>query len=376
MPHSTKAPHTGHMSMDVSTKVRLSANTGSEPNLLIELASDADAAVRTAVAMNTSTPIEIDRLLALDSHVEVRAMLASKLARKLVGMVPDLRGADRGQPQHPMFHILNRLAADDAVPVRAAISEAVKSTAQAPHKLILQLAHDDADAVSCPVIRQSPLLTNEDLLKLLSAPPNRPAIAAVAGRDRLPEVVSDAVACAADAAAISELLANHTAAIRRSTLEALAAAQRPDWTELLAARPGGMQASLSEFLTGRPPPRQPTIDEAMWAARELANRGELDEKALYGAARRGETRMATAMLAVAANVSAAMVERAIELRDVKALVSLVWRAEFSMRLAVPLQILLTRTPRESLLLACRNGNFPLAEEDMCWRLALLKSMAR
>lgn len=345
--------------------------------MLMELATDPAATVRAAVAMNPGTPIEADRLLVLDGDEQVRSVLASKLAGKLAATLPDLRPADRERRQKPTLGILAKLAADDAVPVRAAISEAVKGMPEAPHTLILQLAQDEVVAVSTPVIRESPLLSTEDLLNLLGAASSRSAAVAlaVAGRAGLNATVADAVTCSADAAAISALLANHSATIRPATLQALATARRPDWQRLLIDRPG-LPATLSEFLTGRPRSPDPSLNDAMWQVRTMANRGGLNEAALLAAVESGQENMATAMLAVAANVSAEVVKSAVTLRDAKALVSLVWRAKFSMQAAVPLQVLLIQTPPGSVLRGGPGGSFPLVAEEMCWQITMLQSMAR
>ena len=117
------------------------------------------------------------------------------------------------------------------------------------------------------------------------------------------------------------------------------------------------------------------MDEAMWEARKLANSGGLDEAALLGAVERGETCMATALLAVAADVSCTMVDRAVTLHNAKALVSLVWRAGFSMKVAVPLQTELAHTPPGSALRAGPNGRLPARRGRDVLADHLLKNMA-
>ncbi len=361
----------GGMQADEITRVRLGASPDSPHDLLQWLAADPAVTVRAAVAMNTAAPADADRLLAGDGDERIRSMLA----RKLAAMLPSLRTADSEAPQHHALPVLAALVTDDAVRVRATITDVVKEMPEAPHNLILRLAQDSAVPVSYPVIRLSPQLTADDLLALLATPPNRATATAVAARAGLNATLCDAVAASADAAAIAALLANHSATIRPATLDALSAARRPDWQALMADRPAS-SASLSEFLVPRKAVRTPTMDEAMWEARKLANSGGLDEAALLGAVERGETCMATALLAVAADVSCTMVDRAVTLHNAKALVSLVWRAGFSMKVAVPLQTELAHTPPGSVLRAGPNGAFPLAEEEMCWQVTLLKNMVR
>ena len=108
----------------------------------------------------------------------------------------------------------------------------------------------------------------------------------------------------------------------------------------------------------------------------MAADGRLREDALVKAAQRGEARLASALLAVAANVSLPVVDRAISLRSAKGLISLCWKAGFSMRAAGPLQSVLARIPPASALSPGPGGNFPLAIEEMRWQVEFLGRMSR
>jgi uncharacterized protein (DUF2336 family) len=398
------------MQADEATRVRLGAATDTAPDLLAALAADPVVTVRAAVALNPAAPARADRLLAGDGDERVRTLLA----RKLGTLLPSLPATDRNRLQQHALQVLGTLVEDEAVRVRAAIADVVKEMPQAPRDLILRLAQDSAVPVSEPVIRLSPLLTTEDLLALLAAPPNSAAATAVAARTGLNETLSDAVAAIADATAISALLANHSAAIREATLDALVAraAERADWHAQLVHRPRlsptsaralstcvtthlldemASRADLPDELTtelkrrletrlqGKTPPRPSQaadMEQAMWDARALANRDALDEAALLNAVQRGESRMVTALLAVAANVPASVVDRASTLRSAKALVSLIWRAGFSMQVAGPLQTLLARIPPASVLRAGPGGAFPLAVDEMRWQIDFLLRIGR
>jgi len=116
--------------------------------------------------------------------------------------------------------------------------------------------------------------------------------------------------------------------------------------------------------------------QAMAVANRLADAGVLDEDALIDAVHRGEARVATAMLAVAAEVPAAVVDRAARLRSAKGLVSLIWKAGFTMRCAPPVQMLLARLAPANTLRATSTGGFPLAVEEMRWQLGFLTQIAR
>ncbi len=395
---------------DTPSRVRLGASPDSAPELLASLAGDPAVTVRAAVALNTAAPADANQRLASDDDTRVRALLAHKLA----SLIPDVGTPERDRLQRHALSMLRELINDEATRVRAAIADVLKDMPQAPRELILRLAHDSEVPVSEPVIRLSPLLTAEDLLGLLAVVPNLGAATAVARRRDLPAEVSDALATGTDVAAIAALLANQTAAIREATLDALIARAQvqPGWHAPLVRRPRLSAAAayaLSEYiaahlldeLSGRadldpdcaaelrrrlherllpaPAPsadRCPNIDESMGIARGLAYQGRLDELALLAALQRGEARMATALLAVAAEVPASVVDRAATLRSAKALVSLLWRAGFTMQVAGPLQALLARMAPDTALRSGPGGTFPLAVEEMRWQIDFLTRMER
>jgi Uncharacterised protein conserved in bacteria (DUF2336) len=119
-----------------------------------------------------------------------------------------------------------------------------------------------------------------------------------------------------------------------------------------------------------------TADQAMSQAQSLAAEGRLSEDALLQAAKRGESRLASALLAVSAGMPLSVVDRAASLRSAKGLISLCWKAGFSMRVATPLQSLLARIPPASALQPGPGGNFPLAVAEMRWQLEFLGRMGR
>jgi len=114
-----------------------------------------------------------------------------------------------------------------------------------------------------------------------------------------------------------------------------------------------------------------TSAQALSAARALAEEKRLTEDAILGAVQRGEARFTAALLAVAADVSLTVVDRAGSLRSAKGLVSLVWKAGFSMRVAAAIQASLARLPPAAVLPAGPGGSFPLAVDEMRWQVDFL-----
>lgn len=394
--------------MEEAARVRLGAAADTAPDVLRELARDSSVTVRAAVAMNLAAPEHVDQLLAADQDERVRTLLG----RKLASLIPNISASQRSELEERALATLAMLVEDEAVRVRAAIADVVKQMPAAPRDLILRLAHDSALPVCEPVIRLSPLLTAEDLLALLAEPPSEHAATAIASRPGLPMSVSDAIAASADSKLIAVLLSNRSAAIREATLDALIerASAHPDWHDPLVHRPtlsahaaralseivttqlvavlaarGDLDPDVTEELRRRMAERLPrvqtvrqdtSLEEAVAKARELMAVDRLDEATVLAAAHRGETRLCTAMLAVAAGVEPQVVDRAVTLRSAKGIVSLVWRAGFSMRLGGPLQVLLCRVGPGAILRGGDGGTFPLTIDEMRWQLDFLTRMGR
>jgi uncharacterized protein (DUF2336 family) len=391
---------------DEGGRVRIGSNPQTHPNELRLLASDPSVTVRAAVALNHAAPAHVDRLLAGDSDERVRTLLA----RKLAGLIPDLPADRLGRIQDQALQTLERLVEDEAERVRAAIAEVVKDLPGAPRALILRLARDSAISVCDPVIRLSPLLTAEDLLSLIDESPSPGTAIAVARRPNLVEAVSDAIVATADAEAVTALLNNHAAAIRESTLDVLVerAAKVTAWRTPLVRRPrltARAARALSDIVTtqlldslasgadldpavngelrarlarqqeaGGPVRPEPNMEQAMSEAKVVFAGGRLTEETLLATIQRGEARLATALLAVAADLPGSVVDRAATLRSAKGLVSLLWKAGFSMRTAGPLQSLLARLAPERVLRASPSGGFPLAVDEMRWQIEFLARM--
>ena len=387
---------------DESRRVRLASHAATSAEVLAFLARDPSVLVRATVAMNRAAPADVDRVLAGDEDERVRALLAGKVA----ALLPGLAQPERTEVRDQVLATLASLVADEAEHVRGAIAAVVAGMPEAPRELILRLARDTAVAVAEPVIRLSPLLTAEDLLSLVGCPPSAATVLAVARRPGLSEAVSDAIAATADVTAISLLLANPEAAIRESTLDALIAcaaaheawhaplvrrprlsekaaralsdivcaellaelARRADLPEALAA---DLRRRLAERLAAERKAGAAPATSFLAAAQSLAAAGALTEQALLEAVRRGESAMVAACLAVAARVPLTAVERAVRLRSTKGLVSLLWRAGFSMQAAAPVQALLAGLPPGEVLLAGPAGSFPLGIAEMRWHVDLL-----
>jgi uncharacterized protein (DUF2336 family) len=293
---------------------------------------------------------------------------------------------------------LTALAEDEAVRVRAAIADAVKELPDAPRAIILRLARDPDVTVYEPVIRFSPLLTSDDLVSLVAAAPASGTGVAVARRVAIGIAVSDAVASGGTDDAVLALLMNGSAQIKEATLDALVdrSAAHPEWHGPLVRRPllsdqsvrtlarivadhllkvlaerGGLDpvltADLRQLVSARlePPPE----------AAEPALMAKPTEADLLAAAREGNARKALMMLAVAADVPLPVVRHAAALRTAKGLVSLAWKAGFTMHAGYAMQILLAGLSPGTALRPGPGNSFPLSVQEMRWQVDFLSGKA-
>jgi uncharacterized protein (DUF2336 family) len=382
-------------------RVRAASSRDGLPETLAPLLTDPDVTVRAALAVNPALPLPLAGQLADDPDARVRTLLA----RRLASVLPTLAGPECARLLDQAMESLTRLAQDEVALVRAAIAEIVQDMPQAPRALILRLVADTDMSVAEPVIRLSPLLTADDLLSLLAAPPSPLTATAIARRPGLNGAVADAIAQSGDPKAILALLRNPSAAIRESTLDSLAdqAAPHVAWHQPLVHRPelsaraaralaqfvsvqlleelarrGGLEPELVQVLQARLTAHlaQRQTEVPTRSSQDTANAARVTEERLLDCARHGDVRACTAVLAAAAKVPPSVVDRAAMLRSTKGLVSLIWKAGLSMRVATPLQILLARLAPDAVLLPLEGDAFPLSIEEMRWQLDFLTRMGR
>lgn len=402
---ATDLPFAGALG-DTAARVRLAAHPATPQHLLQHLAVDTDVMVRAAVAMNLAATPALLAILTTDGDERVRALLAAKIAH----LLPGLAGGEHAQAAQHIRAALATLVEDEALRVRAAIADAVKAMPAAPRQLILRLAADPALQVCDPVIRLSPLLTDADLLALLAFPPHPEAPQSVAARPGLSAPVADSVAARADGATIHALLQNRSASIQEVTLDALVAraGSQPGWHEPLVRRPtlskaaahalsamvaigliqvlsdrADLAPALAAELRQRLLTRLGTqaapdedVDDPLPALRKLHSAGALTEATLLEAARAGDLRRTIAALALASGLPVAAVERAAYLRSAKALVSLAWRAGFSMKAASVVQVVLGQLEPGDVLTALHGGAFPLTNAEMAYQIEVLVPAGR
>ncbi len=377
----------------------LASRTDAGENVLHYLAKNGAAATRRAVAANPAASPESNRLLADDEEDDVRVELAGKIGR----LFPGLLLTEKKHLRDLTIETLEQLARDVEPRVRAVLAEEIKHLDCVPKNIVKRLAHDVEVMVCTPIIEYSPLLSDTDLLEIVAVAHANAMLAAVARRKGLSSEVSDAVVATRDTTAITALLANIDARLRKKTLDTIVsrAAEVAEWhgplvlrtelsprairriatfvasalIDLLASRhelDEGTRTHLAQQLNkrqrqeattaGRPP-----VDA--FADVEAARRaGKLDDAFVAAAAEACQKETVARALSVLAKIDEILVRRILDSGSAKAVTALCWRANLSMRIAFKLQNSIMRLKGSDLLPARGGIDFPMNEDEMRWHL--------
>jgi uncharacterized protein (DUF2336 family) len=416
---------------DPAVRQALAARSDVMPEILFFLAGDPSPEVRQALAGNVASPRKADLKLAQDSDDSVRSRLAGKIA----GILPGLSADEASKLGQLIYEALDLLARDQVVRVRRIVAEALKDVTHAPPEVINRLARDSALVVAGPILENSPLLTDDDLVAIISESPIKGALASIARRDRLAGVVADAVAKTGDVEAVGVLLANPSAQIREDTLDWIIerAPGVEGWHGPLANRPGlpggatlriarfvadsllktlmeredldtatfaTLRAEVRRRLDGPAPGPRAGKDKpgaagigggsgagAKWkqvladvgkpldAALQLRQAGLLDSLMVLDALTEGDNEFVLAAMAVMADVPFPVAQKIVDMQSAKGIVALAWKANIPERLLAPIQNKLCRVAPDKILKPQKSGVFPLTVDEMAWQLEFFYQMA-
>lgn len=193
-----------------------------------------------------AAPASADQLLDL-----ARSRAAVDRERLLAGLIDLCDASPEAALQPGVRHLLDdvflTLAVEAEREIRLLLSEKLARADWAPKPLIETLALDDID-IARPVIANSPLLDDDDLIRLLVEATVEHQIE-VARRPHLPEAVVDVVLDLGEPAVMTALAGNRTAAVDGLRLERLIDSAR-EVASLRAplARHPGLSRRLAEQL--------------------------------------------------------------------------------------------------------------------------------
>lgn len=383
---------------DPKVRVAVADDPAIPGEILYFLAEDGAAEVRRAVAGNPSAPNQADMLLSRDADYAVRCAVA----RKVVGA--GLGDAERSGLWRMGFTILETLACDQMVRVRRILTEAFKSEPDAPVEIVKRLARDNEREVAAPVLRNSPLLDEDDIIDIVRNNNSEWVHEAVAGRETVPAAVSEVLARSDSLPAVSTMIANDGAAIAEPVMQGIVgrAEEAPELhaplvnrnslsAELMVKLARFVAAPLLAVLQNRDGLDQATIAELGQVARDrgAAPKAEGRRKGLFRRRADGQ-KSAPAEdsdgdkappecapgvgvvedLAARTGYPVAVVQRMVQSGSARSITALCWKAGVTMRFAVDVQRRIGKIPPQSLLYARAGVDFPLSEHEMTEQLAL------
>ena len=382
----------------------LSVDMDCQPEILFYLAATGDTEIRSLVASNPGNHFKADEILSDDDEPVVRGALVAKLVDRLARLDPDASARVRASIQK----ILLRLAEDQAVEVRRIVAEEIKACDHIPANIAKTLANDVDAGVCCPVLQESPLLDDEDLIAVIHAHVCKPALTAIARRSSVSADVSGHIVDTLDVSAVAALLTNPNAQIRETTLDRIidAADNRVVWHEPLVNRPAlsdgaivkiagfvadGLlgtlcqRANLSDSVADT---LRKKVDDriAEYALEVREHDAVLDvvEKDLL--ARRANGRLTAGFIAEAAElenhgvvwVALALLSdtnrefayRIFKSGSGKAITALTWLADLPAWLSVTLQTTVGAVPEDNCVRPKTANEYPLSPTEMHWQLNL------
>lgn len=389
---------------DCAIRAKLAWREDIRPEVLYFLADDDSVEVRRRIAANRKTPRQADLILARDVDAAVRRQLAEKIAV----LLPELDSAGQEEARDYLVEVIEILAQDQTTRVRQIVAETLKDVASAPPRVIQRLARDVEEAVACPVLEFSPLLSDEDLLEIIEAGCVAGKLRAISRRHGVGERVADAIVSTEDASAIGVLLENGSAQIREETLDGLveAALEVTAWHAPLVRRPrlsvkavrklaGFVAESLLQLLEARDdldkktaravakevrrrlkdtPGRAGETEGAAERAKRLFERRELNDEELTRAINAGDRELVRHGLALRADLPLALVDHILSAHSAKGVTALAWKAGCSMRLAKQLQLRLGGITPSQVLNPRAGTDYPLSEDEMVWQIEFFQSL--
>ncbi|MBT3660104.1 MAG: DUF2336 domain-containing protein [Rhodospirillaceae bacterium] len=399
---------------DENVRLELVARPDVKPEILYFLADDASSKVRTAIAENQRTPHHADIILAKDKDANVRERLADKISR----LAPELSPDDKHKVKKMAYDTLETLAKDELTRARQILAEALQDVAGAPAPVIRKLAFDTELVVAGPILENSPVLNDEDLMEIIERGSTTGRLSFISKRKDVTEGVSEAIVATADEYAVALLLANPSARIRETTLDRVVDEAKDviSWHAPLVSRPqisgyaakrlaGFVAANLIRVLSIRSDLEPDVLEEvkkavtnrieggesdlkdaiqledtetplevAMGKVQKLKDKGDLNEARVRKMVSGGKKEEVIAALAIMNEVPAVAVQKAINAKNIKGVVSICWKAELSAKTAEQIQSVVVEIG-DSEIMKAESGKYAMSDSDMEWQFEFVIDMA-
>lgn len=114
--------------------------------------------------------------------------------------------------------IFRLLARDTEIKVRKLVAEELKHAHRVPHDIVWKLANDHHE-VAAPVLQYSTVLSEDDLIAIVTATREHPKLRAIASRRSISKELSHALVATHDARIVRQVVANKGAQMADTTIE-------------------------------------------------------------------------------------------------------------------------------------------------------------
>lgn len=157
-------------------------------------------------SLSQLSEVDIARLLNSDEADSARLDISQKLAAEYA---QSHLSEDESHLAEQVFRLLVK---DTAIEVRQMLADNLKKSDDAPRDIILTMT-TDVDEVALPILESSTVLTEADLVELVTSTENTGRHVAIAGRKDVTEKLAGTLIDHSDAAPVAETLVNNTSAI-------------------------------------------------------------------------------------------------------------------------------------------------------------------
>lgn len=403
-------------SKDPAVRAALAKRRDLPPELLYFLAEDNDVDVRRTVAKNAAAPELTHIILAKDEAQDVRSQLAAKIAKSYQNPSAELNDKSKQMT----LNALSRLANDQITAVRSALADAIKDIPGAPSDIILKIACDREIIVSGPVLEHSPVLTDNQLIDIITAPSAEGALSFISKRQGVNIPVSNAIISSGDTRAIGELLSNNSAYIQESILDQLVdqAEGVKLWHAPLVSRqtlPKTAAARLAQFVASNlldELQKRTDIDKDVMAdvkravqdrldgaefelddnvtvpaqdfltmeipldlVKRLVGSRMLDVKVIERALDAGDYSFVLAALVINSDVDERVAKLIFKDKRAQAIISLCMLAQFPVSILVKVQQHMGKIPPKDILLP-KDDVYPLTNDEVMWQIEFYSRLAK
>ncbi len=388
---------------DVAARAELAAHEDLEPEFLYFFASDDEASVRREVARNDGSPLQADVILARDVDPQVREELAYKIGRLIPNLTPD----ENERLVEMTFEVLEILAKDQLPKIREIVADEIKHLDHVPKRVIKQLAHDAEETVAGPILEYSPLLSDEQILQIVTSGLRGGALDAIARRHGISDEISRAVFEQDQDSSLAALLQNQFAEISDKLMDEIAVhvEDKPDLHLPLVDR-GSLSpmtlrriatfvsAALMERLINVNVIDDDTAKELRMAVRNrietgkenaaekpsgarhadtLHKKGELDDYAILDAIDEADTAFIRRALVLMASLSDEHVDRMLHSGSSKGVCALAWKAGLGADTSVSLQRRVGKVPSKSIIKEGAGGKYAMTDDELEWYVDYFKN---